>query len=59
MWYSGSLQNPRIGGEEQMEGIFQPAHLLVLFAIVVLLFAGVPFFLICRWLWRKGSRPTI
>ena len=33
-----------------LEGLFQPMHLLVL---VVL---GVPFFLVCRWLWRKGSQ---
>jgi hypothetical protein len=37
-----------------MEGLFQPLHLLMLF--VVLLIVGIPFFLVCRWLWRKGSR---
>jgi hypothetical protein len=36
-----------------MEGLFQPMHLLLLF--VVLLFVGVPFLLVCRWLWRKSS----
>ena len=40
-------------GKQMMEGLLEPMHLLVLFA--VLLFAGVPFFLVCRWLWRKGS----
>jgi hypothetical protein len=34
------------------EGLFQPMHLLLLF---VLIFLGIPFFLVCRWLWRKGS----
>lgn len=37
-----------IGGV--MEGLFQPVHLLLL------LFLAIPFFLVCRWLWRKGSR---
>jgi hypothetical protein len=39
-----------------MEGLFQPMHLLWLFDIM--LFGGVPLFLVCRWLWRKGSRPS-
>ena len=37
-----------------MEGLFQPMHLLVL--LFGLIFVGVPFFLVCRWLWRKGSK---
>jgi hypothetical protein len=35
-----------------MEGLLQPLHLLFL----PLLIFGVPFFLVCRGLWRKGSR---
>jgi hypothetical protein len=34
------------------EALFQPMHLLLLF---VLIFFGIPSFLVCRWLWRKGS----
>jgi hypothetical protein len=33
--------------------LYQPMHLLMLF--VLLLLVGVPFFLACRWLWRKGA----
>ncbi len=36
-----------------MEGLFEPMHLVL---VIALLFVGVPFFLVCRWLWRKGSR---
>ena len=34
-----------------MEGLFQPLHLLLVFVVLL----GIPFFLVCRWLWRKGS----
>jgi hypothetical protein len=36
-----------------LEGLFQPMHLAVL--LFVLFVFGVPFFLVCRWLWRKGG----
>jgi hypothetical protein len=34
-------------------GLFQPIHLLMLTILLVVF--GIPFFLICRLLWRKGS----
>jgi hypothetical protein len=33
------------------EGLFRPLAI-----IVSLLIFGVPSFLMCRWLWRKGSK---
>jgi ABC-type uncharacterized transport system permease subunit len=34
------------------EGLFQPMHLEILFFLVWC----IPLFLVCRWLWRKGSK---
>jgi hypothetical protein len=43
-----------MGVVAMFEGLFQPVHLLV--GIAMLLIVGTPVFLIGRWLWRKGSK---
>jgi hypothetical protein len=36
-----------------LDGLFQPIHLLVGLPVVLGIFA--PFFLVCRWLWRRAK----
>jgi hypothetical protein len=40
----------KVGGAFMFEGLLQPMHLLVGFVLLI------PVFLICRWLWRVGSK---
>lgn len=40
-------------GTEMFEGLFQPMHLLMFFFLIIFC---IPLFLVCRWLWRQGSK---
>jgi hypothetical protein len=44
-------------GDSMLDGLFEPMHLLV--GVIVLCVFGIPFFLICRWLWNKGSKTPM
>jgi hypothetical protein len=39
-------------GTGMFEGLFQPMHLLMFFFLIFC----IPLFLVCRWLWRQGSK---